>query len=184
MTVEEIEAQPEWYLNKDDNYWVDKHIKELKMESNHRTEQEKHNLVQFTITVALLTLFGALFLVIFLRISQLAWLGLKRIIRRGNNNPGMEFNSGESANDDDPYTAGHFEAQAETHELDMVGGNTDAVEMHRLDRPSRGQNDINENSNGSSSGSSNDGEDSEESAEDDDAQDEKKIGYSERMNQV
>ena len=33
MTVEEIEAQPEWYLNKDDNYWVDKHIKELKMES-------------------------------------------------------------------------------------------------------------------------------------------------------
>ena len=31
MTVEEIEAQPEWYLNKDDNYWVDKHIKELKM---------------------------------------------------------------------------------------------------------------------------------------------------------
>ena len=75
----------------------------------------------------------------------------------------MEFNSGESANDDDdPHTGGHFEAQAETHELDMADGNTDAVEMHRLDRPTRGQNNANENSNGSSSGSSNDEEDSEE----------------------
>ena len=97
----------------------------------------------------------------------------------------MEFNSGESANDDDdPHTRGHFEAQAETHELNMADGNTDAVEMHRLDRPTRGQNNVNENSDGSSSGSSNDEEDSEESGEDDDAENEGKIGYSERMNQV
>ena len=65
----------------------------------------------------------------------------------------MEFNSGESANDDDdPHTGGHFEAQAETHELDMADGNTDAVEMHRLDRPTRGQNNANENNQGQGGG--------------------------------
>ena len=97
----------------------------------------------------------------------------------------MEFNSGESANDDDDnQTGGHFEPHAETHELDMADGNTDAVEMHRLDRPARGQNNVNQNSDGSSSGSSNEEDESEESGEDDDADDEGKVGFSERMNQV
>ena len=77
MTNEEIEAQPEWYLNKDDNYWIDKHIKELKMDSDHRSDLEKHHLMQFAITAALLTLFGALFVVVLLRIGHIVcvWYG-------------------------------------------------------------------------------------------------------------
>ena len=104
MSSEEIEAQPEWYLNKDDNYWVDKHIKELKMESDQRTEDKQHHLMWFAITAALITLFFALFLVIIHRVCQLIWGRLKRVYKGRTNAGGdMQFNSAtsdEEANED------------------------------------------------------------------------------------
>ena len=110
------------------------------MDSDHRSDLEKHHLMQFAITAALLTLFGALFVVVLLRIGHIVCVRVKHLFKRRVDDGNMQFNSDEGAaneegDDEDIDTRGNFASQAETHELDMADGDTDAVEMHRLDRP-------------------------------------------------
>ena len=141
MTDEEIEAIPEWYLNRDKNFWIDKHIKSIKSQSAVRTEREKHHFIQFALTAALLTLFGALCLVILARICMILWSCFKRFCRKNQDPSGMQFNTGsevdedededEEEDDDDEEDVGRG---LETRELDRTDANVDAIEMDRIDR--------------------------------------------------
>ena len=95
--------------------------------------------MQFAITAALLTLFGALFLLILVRVSQLCWHGIKRFILKKGTDVNLEFNTDEADEEDEYENENNDFESPETHELDLTDGHTDAVEMHRLERPGRGK---------------------------------------------